>query len=130
MLITDFLILNRDRHGANIEVLRSRLERSYRLSPLFDHGLSLYLSAHGEKDLAGADPMADKRVQCFVGSGSTYQNLKLIPRESLRVEGKLTETDRAFLFKDLEDALSPAYRDAIWEMIWRRWQYYESLCNS
>ena len=130
MLITDFLILNRDRHGANIEVLRSRLERTYRLSPLFDHGLSLYFSAHDKKDLEGADPMADKRVQCFVGSGSTYQNLKLIPKAYLQVKGKLRETDRDYLFKDLEDALSPAYRDAIWEMIWRRWQHYESLCNS
>jgi len=130
MLIIDFLIQNRDRHGANIEVLRSRLERTYRLSPLFDHGLSLYFSAHDEKDLAGAAPMADKRVQCFVGSGSTFQNLRLIPMPYLNVPGNLAETDRDYLFKDLEDALSPAYRDAIWEMIWRRWQYFESLCNT
>ena len=130
MLIIDYLILNRDRHGANIEVLRSRSERSCRLSPLFDHGLSLYFSVHDEKELVNADPMADRRVQCFVGSGSAMRNLELIPVEFLRLPGGLKESDRDFLFTDLEDALSPAYRDAVWEMIWRRWQYFESLCNS
>ena len=39
MLVIDFLILNRDRHGANMEVLRSRTGKSYRLAPLFDQGL-------------------------------------------------------------------------------------------
>ena len=45
MLVTDHLILNRDRHGANIEVLRDRKKRTVRLAPLFDHGLSLLFSA-------------------------------------------------------------------------------------
>ena len=44
MLVVDFLILNRDRHGANIEVLRDRKTKSLRLAPLFDHGLSFYFS--------------------------------------------------------------------------------------
>ena len=74
--------------------------------------------------------MEDRRVQCFVGSGSSIQNLKLIPGEYLRVPGRLRETDRERLFEDLSEALPPAYQDAIWEMIWRRWEYYESLCNS
>ena len=83
----DFLILNRDRHGANMEVLRSRSEKSYRLAPLFDQGLSLFCSIHEEKELENADPMADRRVQCFVGSGSAVQNLRLIPRDYMRVPG-------------------------------------------
>lgn len=130
MLVIDFLILNRDRHGANMEVLRSRTEKSYRLAPLFDQGLSLFCSIHNEKDLENADPMADRRVQCFVGSGSAVRNLGLIPREHLQLPGKLRETDREYLFRDLSEALPPAYQDAIWEMIWRRWEYYESLCDS
>lgn len=130
MLVIDFLILNRDRHGANMEVLRSRTGKSYRLAPLFDQGLSLFCSIHNEKDLENADPMADRRVQCFVGSGSAVRNLGLIPREHLRVPGKLRETDREYLFRNLSEALPPAYQDAIWEMIWRRWEYYESLCDS
>ena len=130
MLVIDFLILNRDRHGANMEVLRSRTGKSYRLAPLFDQGLSLFCSIHNEKDLENADPMADRRVQCFVGSGSAVRNLGLIPREHLQVPGKLRETDREYLFRNLSEALPPAYQDAIWEMIWRRWEYYESLCDS
>ena len=41
MLVVDYLILNRDRHGANIEVLRNSRKKTFRMSPLFDHGLSL-----------------------------------------------------------------------------------------
>jgi hypothetical protein len=74
--------------------------------------------------------MADRRVQCFVGSGSAVRNLGLIPGEYLRLPGRLRETDREYLFRDLSAALTPAYQDAIWEMIWRRWEYYESLCDS
>ena len=33
MLAVDFLILNRDRHGANIEVLRNARKRSLRIAP-------------------------------------------------------------------------------------------------
>ena len=40
-ILTAYLILNRDRHGANIEVLRNSRKKTVRLAPLFDHGLSL-----------------------------------------------------------------------------------------
>ena len=130
MLITDFLILNRDRHGANMEVLRNRSQKTIRLASLFDHGLSLYFSAHEEKQLAGADPLADKRVQCFVGSHSAAVNLRLIPKNSRSLSGCLTQESRAYLFADLDDALPGPWRDAIWKMIWKRWEYYENFCNS
>ena len=45
MLVVDYLILNRDRHGANMEVLRNGKARTVRLAPLFDHGLSLCFPA-------------------------------------------------------------------------------------
>ena len=41
MLLVDFLILNRDRHGANLEVMKNNRIRELYLAPLFDHGLSL-----------------------------------------------------------------------------------------
>ena len=50
MLIIDYLLLNRDRHGANIEVLKKRRSSSIRLAPLFDHGISLLYSCHTEED--------------------------------------------------------------------------------
>ena len=130
MLIIDFLILNRDRHGANMEVLRNRSHKTVRLAPLFDHGLSLYFSAHEEKQLVSADPLSDKRVQCFVGSHSAAENLLLIPDEYRRLPGCLTKESRAYLFADLEDALPGPWRDAVWEMLWKRWEYYEDFCNS
>ena len=49
MLAVDFLILNRDRHGANIEVLRDGRKRSLRIAPLFDHGLSFCAHAMTRK---------------------------------------------------------------------------------
>ena len=50
MLAIDYLIFNRDRHGANIEVLRNARARTLRIAPLFDHGLSLLFSCCSEKE--------------------------------------------------------------------------------
>lgn len=130
MLVTDYLILNRDRHGANMEVLRSRTEESVRPAPLFDHGLSFYFSVHEESRLRQQDPLADRPVQCFVGSRSARENLQLIPRGKRRISASLQETDRTFIFEGLEEALTEAYRDAIWEMLLARWREYESICDS
>ena len=60
MLIVDYLILNRDRHGANIEVLRNSRKKTVRLAPLFDQGLSLLRSCPDATAAAGFDVMADK----------------------------------------------------------------------
>lgn len=130
MLVVDFLILNRDRHGANIEVLRDSKKKSIRLAPLFDHGLSLVCSCkNNESLLEKFDVMDDKAIQCFVGSKSAFYNLNLIPKNKLPKFNKLHETDREKLFKDLDDALPKKYQDKIWEMIWKRWNYYEDFCN-
>ena len=129
MLVVDFLILNRDRHGANIEVLRDSAKKEMRLAPLFDHGLSLVCRCHKEEELVGVDVMEDKPVQCFVGSRSVQRNLELIPKDKLPQINSLKEQDRQYLFKGLERIMSTSWQDKIWQMIWRRWQYYESFCN-
>lgn len=129
MLVVDFLILNRDRHGANIEVLRNRRKKTIRLAPLFDHGLSLVFSSTNLELLEKVDVLNDLRVQCCVGSGSTYENLKLIPQDKIPVLNPLKESDEAVLMNGLEDILPEAWRKKIWEMIWKRWQIYESICN-
>lgn len=41
MFLIDYLVLNRDRHGANTEILRDEKSRTDRPAPLFDHGISL-----------------------------------------------------------------------------------------
>ena len=129
MLVVDYLILNRDRHGANMEVLRNPRQKTVRLAPLFDHGLSLLSRCESTEAMLLEDVMADKPVQCFVGSRSTRENLKLIPPEKRPKLNPLTPESRAALLEGLSDALDPQWLNRIWEMIWKRWQTYENLCN-
>lgn len=130
MIVADFLILNRDRHGANIEVLRDSKKKSIRLAPLFDHGLSLLFSCKDNiESVIKTDVMEDKRIQCFVGSNSLFENLKLIPKEKFPNLNKLNKNDQDKLFEDLDGILPKEYQDKIWELIWKRWKYYENFCN-
>ena len=129
MLIVDYLILNRDRHGANLEVLINRYRKTVRLAPLFDHGVSLFSRIPDDAALEKEDVMADKPVQCFVGTRSAWQNLRLIPPDSYPRLHPLRESDRTGLLEGLEEALPPRWLERIWEMIWRRWQACEDLRN-
>lgn len=129
MIIVDFLILNRDRHGANIEVLRNSKEKTIRLAPLFDHGLSLIFGCHTKEEVQKTEILADKPVQCFVGSSSAYENLNLIPRNQWPSLTPLKETDKDVLLHGLDAALSGEWLDKIWEMIWERWCIYANLCH-
>jgi len=129
MLVLDYLILNRDRHGANIEVIVNPYRKTVRLAPLFDHGVSLFCRCHTIEELEKEDAMADKPVQCFVGSRSTRENLNLIPAGQQPRIRSLKESDRAELLDGLEDTLDWRFLDRIWDMIWRRWQVYENLRN-
>lgn len=78
MIAVDYIILNRDRHGANIEVLRNSREQTLRIAPLFDHGLSLLYSCLTDEEAVKFDIHEDKRCQNFIGGYSCYENLKLI----------------------------------------------------
>ena len=129
MLVVDYLILNRDRHGANIEVLRNRNTKTVRLAPLFDHGISLFSRCKDLSAVLKEDIMADKPVQCFVGSNSAHENLALIPEGKQPVQNKLTEKDRDVLIDGLDMAMDIRWLDRIWEMIWKRWQAYEDFCD-
>ena len=129
MLVVDFLILNRDRHGANIEVLRNSKKKEVRLAPLFDHGLSLLCRCHTAEEVGRADIMEDKPVQCFVGSRSTKNNLELIPKGKYPYLNQLKEEDKKYLFSGLDEIVSEEWKNKIWEMLWNRWRYYESFCN-
>lgn len=130
MLVVDFLILNRDRHGANIEVLRNTKTKTLRLAPLFDQGLSLLFNCQTADEVTAFDVLADRPVQCFIGSRSVKENLKLIPPDKQPKLNALREKDRLILFEDLEEALPQMWLDKIWKMIWNRWKEYENFCNS
>ena len=130
MFAVDFLILNRDRHGANIEVLRNKRKRTIRLAPLFDHGLSLLFSCRSDDAIDAFDGMEDRPIQSYLGSTSALENLKLIPADELPRFNRLQESDRAVLMEGLDNVISAKLQDAIWNMIWNRWCFYEDFCDS
>lgn len=127
MLAVDYLILNRDRHGANMEVLRNPRQRTLRLAPLFDHGLSLLCTCANEAEIEAFDVMRDRQCQCFIGGRSCPENLSLIKDKRTVFKGKLTEADKEIIFEGLDDVISKAHMDKIWEMIYKRYKKYEEL---
>ncbi|MCL2046181.1 MAG: HipA domain-containing protein [Oscillospiraceae bacterium] len=122
MFVFDYLIINRDRHGANLEVLKNDIKK---LSPLFDNGLSLLCSCFEERDLQSFNIMEDRPVNNFIGSKRLEENLQLInmklPFEILQ------ETDKEKLFYGLKGVLPESYFIMIWEIIWRRWDNVEKF---
>jgi len=127
MIAVDFLILNRDRHGANIEVLRNTRARTLRIAPLFDHGLSLLCSCSSPDDTLAFDVLADKPCNNFFGGKSCRANLDLIDDKQAVFPGRLRVTDRYFIFEGLEGVMPDALLDKTWEMIYERYRIYESL---
>jgi len=128
MMVVDYLIANRDRHASNIEVLVGP-DGKPRLAPLFDSGLSLLAPCADDVERAGAfDPLRPVATANFVGSRSLEENLELAAdAEGL---GTLAESDRAFLFANLEEALPPIYYRKMWEIVWERWQRYADIRTS
>ena len=129
MFVIDFLILNRDRHGANVEVLRNRKNKTIRLAPLFDHGLSLLFSCNNDEEISNFNVMEDKKINSYLGSNSARDNLDLIPTDKLPVFNSLKESDKEVIFKDLDEIMSQYLINKIWSMIYSRWCFYEDFCN-
>lgn len=127
MLAVDYLILNRDRHGANIEILRNARKKILRPAPLFDHGLSLLYSCLTKREAEAFDIMEDKRCQNFIGSFSCYENLDLISEKKKIFSGKLKPSDRKKLFDGIDGILPEIYYERIWNMIYKRYKTYENL---
>ena len=127
MIAVDFLILNRDRHGANIEVLRNARTHTVRIAPLFDHGLSLLYSCLTDEEAAKFDILEDKRCQNFIGSYSCYENLALIGDKKKVFGNKLKSSDRDVILEGLDSVLSPVLSEKIWNMIYSRYKIYEQL---
>ena len=127
MIAVDYLILNRDRHGANIEVVRNSRAHTLRIAPLFDHGLSLLYSCMSDNDGEQFDIMQDKRCQNFIGGYSCYENLQLIKDKTKIFENKLQESDRDIIFEGMDNILSDIFINKIWNMIYERYKIYENL---
>ncbi len=126
MIAIDYIILNRDRHGANLEMPRDARKHTLRIAPYFDHGLSLLFSCNTDEEIKGFDIMGDIKCNNFIGTKSNADNLKLIRGKNV-FTGMLKDTDKAFVFEGLEDVISKVHRDKTWDMIMTRYRYYENI---
>ena len=127
MIAVDFLILNRDRHGANIEVLRNARAHTLRIAPLFDHGLSLLYPCMTQEDFLKYDVLEDRKCQNFIGGLSCFENLKLIQNPGDVFKNKLQKSDKKYLFEGLETVIPDVLIEKIWEMIYGRYDIFENL---
>lgn len=115
MIAFDYLIGNRDRHGANIEVTYAQ-DGSASLSPLFDHGISLIFSSYDNREsVKQFECSRDIQANNFVGSRSLYENLEFVPPHTLEFDEKLFQ--REIILANLDDAISPGHLDKIWEFL-------------
>lgn len=126
MFLLDYLICNRDRHGANIEVLQK--EDSYRLAPLFDHGLSFMFSCYTDgKKMLEFDKLKDGPVNNYVGSMNLSDNLKMIP-EAFRQKVCIPTREQLFLgLEGTAKAVPKEYWNCIYEMVKERVNYVKNL---
>ena len=101
MLFVDYAIFNRDRHGANVEVLIDD-KGNVRLSPLFDHGLSLLLSDYDDENYIKCyDIFKNEPTNSFFGTRSTYDNLKFIKNKNVIMRCELNKKDFDYMFSEL-----------------------------
>lgn len=128
IIAVDYLICNRDRHGANIEILVNQRGNA-RTAPLFDNDLSLLFSCYNDrKSIENFDILKDRPVNNFIGSKSLEYNLQFIPNQEI-LKGKLEKTDKENILTGLEEILLHWHIEKIWTMIWERWKRYVQICH-
>lgn len=125
LIIADYLIANRDRHGANIEVVRA-CDGSVRLAPLFDNGLSFAFSCYGDESRVSTfDPLSDVNANNYLGTRSLEENLRFV--------GELSDTPVAMpvlgeeqvlaLTEGVEQAVSKTHVAKMREILRSRWKH-------
>lgn len=120
MMAFDYLIINRDRHGANIEIVLK--DGGVSLAPLFDHGLSFAYSCYGdEEQIRAFDAMADRPVNNYLGSRSLQENLVFVHRGAIHAVhfDKLIDS----VFDGLEAAISDPLEAKMREILKLRWRH-------
>ena len=118
MFIADYLICNRDRHGANIEVLSDNS-----LSPLFDHGNSLLGSRLDREDqIQSFNVSSTFRVNNFIGYSTLEENLSLVEHPI-----RLPIIDYDSLFDNVKRYCSSLYIAKTIELLKYRREYYDVL---
>lgn len=124
VFIFDYLIINVDRHGHNIELLYDN-DNNFIPSPIFDNGRALtYEYGNNLTLMQNWDYKIDNAVNNFVGSIHPESNLKNVSRQY-----KLPRlTDEAYkkIFYGLGDVISKEHRQIIRTALDYR---YEKLLN-
>lgn len=126
MLVADFLVIQQDRHGRNIEILEKNGNKGeYVLAPLFDNGRSFMVDYPSSLMKSGGiknfDPMGNYRVNNYIGTPSLENNLQMMEQP---VDVKpLSNIGRRDIFHHVTDMLPMEYRDKIWEIINVRYNY-------
>lgn len=124
MIAFDYLIINRDRHGANFEVVFRGDEIEF--APLYDHGLSFVCTCcDDERMVSEFDAMGDRRCNNYIGSYSLGENLQFVPKGLFQVHETEIPTNR--ILKGLEESISSAHLKKIDEILCRRWHRLTEL---
>ncbi|MDO4182192.1 MAG: hypothetical protein Q4E12_01080 [Coriobacteriia bacterium] len=124
MLLVDYLIINQDRHGANVEVLHLKDGRK-RLAPVFDCGNSFVFSCYDvEEAIRAFDPLVDAVGTNFIGSKRLVDNLVHV---SPGVVNSLRPEHRPRLFAGLDGVLPDYHLEKMWDILWKRWCVYAGV---
>jgi hypothetical protein len=128
VFLLDWLVYNRDRHGANLEVLLKD-DNSFRMTPLFDHGLSLMFSCYDDESMKTFDRLANNPVNNYVGEMDLAQNLLQV-NENVREKFLRSSFTLDTVFKDLEDIdgfVPSSYKELVFKMIKERADYAKKI---
>ena len=122
MLIADFITMQRDRHGANIEVLEK--DGKYEIAPLFDNGLTFFspYPSYDERNINRVvtyDLLNDIPVNNYIGERSLYENLYRL-KKPVKVNS-LFDDDIDDILRGIE--MPEEYLDAIHKMIRIRYNW-------
>ena len=131
MFLLDWIICNRDRHGANIEVLTT--DQGFRMAPLFDQGLSFMFSCYdsGERMLS-FNYLQDLPVNNYLGSRVLSENLNLVS-DKIKERFFRTNFEDSEILRGLDHAtvaVPTEYWDCIIKMIKGRVEYAKNFFNN
>lgn len=123
LFVFDYLIFNRDRHGANIEFIYE--DGKYTLAPIFDNGLSFMCSCTTPEEFTSFDKLKTGPVNNYIGSRDTLDNLKIVPKSYIDT---IKKPNDIFLGLELYYHYMPQeFWDNIQKMFDKRWEYVKSL---
>ena len=123
MIVVDYLIVNRDRHGANLEVLYNSKTKQYKIAPLFDQGLSFISPSYLEDDIKNFDCKINRKVNSFLGQNNLEELIKIVPTEVY----KSIHIDIDAIFGGLEEYAPKYYLDKCRELLIHRVRLIENI---